>query len=313
MMKFAFAILVFAATTCGEDPTEEKEEDKSWEALNKKLKDLSKQVADLKMNNIVHHQAEAQIRDPRYADRKIRTANAKGKVSRQANPKRQDDVVVAAKQLIVSEIKDLIGAVKQSIVSEIKECPTTHNASDGLHDVIIAEIRKYFTNAELKQIETIDGAAKSESLPGGGYDNVLVAFRDEPQYCSGWDGSNYNIPFPHMVWYEFPSYHIPAKFTFRLYGQDSSTKQVPKTWKFVGSRDENCNQHSHWDELCGDFSGNLVYKVDVGCKVPKYAEKTAYKCLGIRIYSTTAAQAKSSNHNCFYNMRFWEAEGPATK
>lgn len=280
MMKFAFAILVLAATTRGEDPTG------SEKSLTDTSVDKSKRE-------------------------ELRTAHAKSKVSRQAEPKRLKDVIGATKQLIDSEIKDVIGVAKRLIVEEIRNYPKTNNeSSEGLRDMINSEIRKYLSKAELKQIEILNGAAGSDSRPGCGYDDVLVAFGKKPQYCAGCSGgSNWKLAFPHLVWYKFPSYHIPAKFTFRRYGQDSSATQVPKTWKFVGSRDENCNQHSHWDELCGDLSGTLVYKVDVGCEVPKYAEKTAYKCLGIRIYTIPSAQlAKSgtAHHNCFYNMRFWE-------
>jgi len=282
VMKFAFVILVLAATTSGEDSTGDRE--------------------DISVDK---------------SKRKLRTADVKSIVSRQADPKRLKDVIGAAKQLIDTEIKEVIGAAKKLIVEEIKNYPTTHNeSSKGLRDMIGSEIRKYFANAELKQIEILNGAAGSDSHTGCSYDDALRAFLPISQYCAGCSSgpNEWKLALPHLVWYEFPAFHIPAKFTFRRYGQSSTDSQVPKTWKFVGSRDENCNQHSHWDELCGDLSGNLVYKVDVGCEVPKYAKRTAYKCLGIRVYSVPQARLDSSlpHHECFYNMRFWEAVSPTS-
>lgn len=259
MMKFAYAILVLAATTCGENPTEDDEESKSWAELKTKLEEQNKKM----------------------------------EVSRQADGTRQKDVIGAVKQLIKSELRAL-------------------NASGGLHDMIVTEIRKYHASAELKQIKTINGEAKSDNGAGVccAYENVLNAFKSDGSImCVGWTGSAWNKPFPHLILYEFPSYHIPAKFTFRRYGSDSSYSQTPKTWKFVGSRDENCDENSHWDELCGDLSGQkIVYNVDVGCEVPKYVKPTAYKCLGIRVYSVPQARLNDGNphHNCVKNMRFWE-------
>jgi len=124
-------------------------------------------------------------------------------------------------------------------------------------------------------------------------------------YCTGWkdldgtDGS-YNRPFPHLLWYEFPSFHTPVKFVFK-----HKYIVYPKTWMFVGSTDENCDQSSNWVDLCGDVVGlNTVDFADVSCDVPEYVGKARkpYKCLGIRILSNNR---NTNTGACVSGIKIW--------
>ena len=120
--------------------------------------------------------------------------------------------------------------------------------------------------------------------------------------CAGWDASadNWKKPFPIMIWYEFTSAVVPAKVSFHRVG----TETTPKTWHFVGSKQEGCRHESTWKPLCGDMVGDkkIVKGQDVGCDVPKNARES-FKCLGIRIYST---HHRTNNKVCLYSMKFWE-------
>jgi len=120
--------------------------------------------------------------------------------------------------------------------------------------------------------------------------------------CAGWRSStgSWTRTFPVMIWYEFPSTHVPTKFAFRRIATDS----VPKTWEFVGSKDKDCSHYSAWTTLCGDMVGDkkMVIGEEVGCSVPKYKQEP-FKCLGISVYSTNN---DSDNGVCLKAMRFWE-------
>ena len=113
-------------------------------------------------------------------------------------------------------------------------------------------------------------------------------------YCAGYV-AGFVSSLPYLVWYESPDFHIPAMFTFTLQGDRA-------TWKFVGSPDENCDQNSNWIELCGDSEDNEVES----CNVPDYA-KAKFKCLGIRILSTTGGSSSAHwRYACLKEMKFWE-------
>lgn len=135
----------------------------------------------------------------------------------------------------------------------------------------------------------------------------IEAFTGYKGYCTGWNGldgtdGSYNRPFPHLLWYEFPSFHTPVKFAFKRKYIDH-----PKIWKFVGSTDENCDQSSNWVDLCGDAMGlNTVDYEDVSCDVPEYVGKArkAYKCLGIRILSNNRNDKNTGA--CVSKIKIWE-------
>jgi len=166
---------------------------------------------------------------------------------------------------------------------------------------------------EPRLIEITNGEAKWNSLPNKGFP-VERAFSTEGDYknhygCSGRTGRigeyyYYQQPFPHMIWYKFPSAHTPVKFSF----QRTHTFLSPKTYIFVGSSDENCDQNSSWFELCGDKIGKkkTVKGEYVGCDVPRLA-RAPFRCLGIKIFSKNGGSNESErNAVCIRAMRFWE-------
>jgi len=309
MMKFLLAVLLLA-TVSGEDPDGDKEMKSFRAAINKKLDELSKKVgheqvdirelqkanaalrketAAQKRENIEILEADVELRKAdarlRIADAKILKASEDVKIKlgrRQADSKRQDDLVGAAKKLISSEINKYLKAH----LTEQKE-------------LIREEVKNYLSNIAPSPLATKNGKAKSDSKKSSW--SELDAFRDG-EFCAGTGNSGWNKAFPHLLWYEFPEDHIPARFSFRRGGEYSG--EVPKTWQFVASQEENCNQNSAWFELCGDIAGeNLVYRADVGCDVP-IGSRAPYRCLGIRIDSNTAERTDSAA--CVSKMRFWE-------
>ena len=135
-------------------------------------------------------------------------------------------------------------------------------------------------------IGMVNGTAKWDSDTDLNGQTSKHAFSTSNDYendyaCAGYTASTrkYDQPWPLVIWYEFPSSHVPARFSFRRVDISST----PKTWKFVGSKDEDCGKASTWVELCGDLVGDkyLVEREEVGCDVPRYAIEP-FKCLGIR-------------------------------
>jgi len=331
-MTFVFALIVLLlVATRGEAKKEDKDDKKPEtgkhdladiykkleeqiavnEEFRKEVADLrqadslrQKEIANLKMDDIKLRQADAQLRTAdatmRKADAQLREADSKildakrkttveRRESRRQERKRQDDVEAATKALIRAEIERYHSA---------------HNDSEELKTLILSEIKKYQANGDRRLIGITGGKANWDSAT-----NTLFPVKDyfstnRNKYgCGGMSSSSsaYDKPFPQTAWYEFPSAHSPTRFAFRSY--DGTTS--PLTWRFVGSRDENCNQDSSWIELCGDVSGSQKSKRDqeVGCDVPKYL-RAPYRCLGLRTYSNYPAVGDS--RVCIYGMKFWE-------
>jgi len=160
---------------------------------------------------------------------------------------------------------------------------------------------------EFSPLRTVNGEAKSDETYSNSNYHINNAFRineNGDKFCTGYNLVNWYRPFPHLVWYKFPSNHIPSMFSFkRTYWGNS-----PKTWKFVGSGDEGCDQNSKWVDLCEDLSGHNVNSYEVvSCIVPIHARKP-YRCLGIRIYSTPQSSRGKSNEVCFHGIEFWEVK-----
>jgi len=121
-----------------------------------------------------------------------------------------------------------------------------------------------------------------------------------------------NRPRAPLMWYEFHSAHTPARFSFQRNGADGAC--TPNTWRFVGSKDENCSPSSTWTELCGNMDDigktqiiagtkKIVDGEEVGCDVPKYARQP-FRCLGIRTY--TSASTYSNDCVCLKKVKIWE-------
>jgi len=194
----------------------------------------------------------------------------------------------------------------------------------------VAEEKKHYKQLETAleevqvQVEEIQHPAPSSSAPvytgvqrllasgnvtakWDGDKNNTRAF-DQNEGCAGWENSagDWKKTFPVMIWYEYPSAHVPAKIEFgRTFASDYTT---PKSWQFVGSKEEGCSSHgSTWKPLCGDLVGEEDMSTEkngrsVECVVPESARES-FKCLGIRVYSTYNTVY---NKFCLYRMKFWE-------
>jgi len=204
----------------------------------------------------------------------------------------------------------LVELVKQRAVKQ--QSKRQNYNEEETRKICRSEIIKYVSTAEMTRLKTINGKAGCDSCG----DNSPGRFFPEDGGDGQWVTGNvrgtgrYDAPFPHLLWYEYGEFHIPAKFSFtRAASSDSRdyTKQTPKTWQFVGSPDENCDHSSNWVELCGDLSGgNYVANAVRSCEVPKYA-RTAFKCLGIRILSNNNDKNDVwPNAEWLQKIRFWE-------
>ena len=125
-------------------------------------------------------------------------------------------------------------------------------------EVIICDGFSLFFFSVQRLIVIGNGKAKWDSDAGGviRYENdntVEKAFSTTAGTsgygCAGWSASanDWMKPWPIMIWYEFSSTHIPARFSFRQVTSD----QGPKKWSFVGSTEEGCTHGSIWKPLCG--------------------------------------------------------------
>ena len=126
---------------------------------------------------------------------------------------------------------------------------------------------------------------------------------DRDYACGGRKkGTNrYTQPYPQHMWYEFPPSHRPVRMSFCF-----TVTTRPKTWRFIGSRDEGCTEASNWVELCGDMTGDKMSCGETSCDVPKYAREP-FRCLGIRTYTNEySGNGRGDNGTCLKAMRFGE-------
>jgi len=325
-MKFFLALFLLAAAACAEEAKGDKEgatafaeiskkleeqskklaeQDRKFEEQNKELKEmkkslaeqrvenekLEKEVASQKLENLDARKTEAILREAdaklREADARILRTNEKQTAElrreaekRQAAPKRQNDA-----EGMISETRGLI-------LEEILKYHASHNDTTTRPSKI-----------ELKPLKAINGVTNENSESGSGYP-TKDAFSTDKTYCIGWrPKKEWTNPFPHLLSYEFPTLHTPAKISFRRV-KVSSDYGTPKKWQFVATADPNCDKNSNWTVLCGDIGGeNIVSNQVVGCDVPKKA-RSDYKCLGLRIYSNH--ESRTDNSACFRELKFWE-------
>jgi len=283
-----------------EQKKEIEEQKKRDEERKKENKELRQQLARQKIDS----------------DIQIREAIAKQRVQNDQKKLEMDEenfkLVELVKQRDVKQQSkrqnDVAYETRKLCRSEILKYHQAHNDSESLKSIIISEIKNYLSTAEMTLLKARNGKAGCDRCGSNG----PKGFFDESQtggWVSGFDNkaSAYTAPFPHLVWYEFAAFHIPAKFSFtRHMYKEYSQSRTPKTWKFVGSADENCDHSSNWVELCGDLSGgNFVPNAVRSCEVPKYA-RTAFRCLGIRILSNNNAKNPTVTESWLGSIRFWE-------
>jgi len=255
-----------------------------------------KDFAALKTDNVKLREIDSVLRkadaDLRQADAKILKTKEeeaeKKEIFRQRDVKRQEDVE---------------GATRALILDEIAKDHKAHNFTKELKKLMREEIYAYQASGVQRIIPTGDGTKKwdSDKFTTSSWNTLENVFSTTNDYgCAGWSASAsaYKRPFPIMVWVEFPTTHVPSKFAFKRIG----TETTPKTWRFVGSKQEGCTHDSTWKPLCGDMAGDKKPVAgEDGCEVQKYAREP-FKCLGIRVYSNDA----SDNAICLKAMRFWE-------
>jgi len=263
-----------------------------------------KDFAALKTDNVKLREIDSVLRkadaDLRQADAKILKTKEeeaeKKEIFRQRDVKRQEDVE---------------GATRALILDEIAKDHKAHNFTKELKKLMREEIYAYQASGVQRIIPIGDGKIRADG------DKSSKGYELEKAFSTtagnkGYAIVGYNHPFPKMVWVEFPTTHIPSKFAFRRVNGWT----MPKTWRFVGSKEEGCTSASTWKPLCGDMVGEEGEKgpgdgvnegKDSTCEVPKYTREP-FKCLGISVYTnmygtTNAAVGLKA-------MRFWENISP---
>jgi len=272
LIPFVVALCVMATYAKGAKNAETIDE-KVVVDTEKELKLLHEETAKQKAENDDLRREMARQKED--ADLRIQEEIAKARVNYDLEKIATDEQKVAMereKSEIDAQNVKLIEMVKRKTVKQSK--------------------RQNFSPAEMTPLKTVGGEVKGDSMGS----NQVSGFITKAGACSGHNGDMYLAPFPHLVWYEFPNMHIPAKVSFEKVDWDWGIK--PKAWKFVGSPDENCDHNSNWTEFCGDSTGGN------SCWVPLMYHRTAYKCLGIRILSN--GTGKGLKIACFKNMKFWE-------
>jgi len=95
-----------------------------------------------------------------------------------------------------------------------------------------------------------------------------------------------NVPFPHMIWYEFKTAFIPQRVSFRSANPGCNTSGFcgATKYQFIGSNDPVCNRYSKWTVLCEDMSGDLFQRSTQSkyCTVTSQ-RREKFRCLGVSV------------------------------
>jgi len=303
-MKFLFAIFVVATSICAGDPDGDQEGAKMIAAVSKELNELKKQVsqqkveieeqradrrqlhkdvANLKDENMEFRKTQAILRDAEIklheADNEFRVADARifkdtekeAEKNRQAAPARQiDDIVVAAKELILSEIKRYHG---------------THNDTTALKKLIDAEIQRLMAPKSMVETVFVGGTPDASSfLPGFPAEMAFKPYPGHHKYHQYSWTSKFNEP-PAYIWYDFKRQLRPAKISYLPRKSDVSNANAVrvKRFQFVGTNDPDCSKNSNWRVFCGGESA-LYESIDDerGCTIPVKQNMGTFHCLGLR-------------------------------
>jgi len=100
-----------------------------------------------------------------------------------------------------------------------------------------------------------------------------------------------NVPFPHMIWYEFKTAFIPRQVSFRsanpncsAVGNCGATK-----YQFIGSNDPVCNRYSKWTVLCEDMSGDYFRRISKSKYCTVMSERREkFRCLGVSVLDSSS-------------------------
>ena len=166
----------------------------------------------------------------------------------------------------------------------------------------------------LKEISCVGGKVGSSSRydTGQRYQPAnAFQHKDETFYQSGRNENgtgNLVYPFPHLLWYEFPTAFVPSRISFRPglkpgCGDNGFWCGATK-WQFIASNDPVCNEKSAWTVLCEDLSGKPFERGTQS----KYCDADdsvheKFRCIGISVldssyggYTTVAVSG----------LRIWE-------
>ena len=187
----------------------------------------------------------------------------------------------------------------------------------GLISLSVFNFSLLFSNARapetrLKEVAIAGGKAVASSL----YDinaNAASAFnRNNGNFWhSGRNAEgkgNLVYPFPHLVWYEFPTPFVPGRVSFRprqSSGCGSGGYWCGATkWQFIASNDPQCNEMSVWTVLCEDLSGK-PFERSVQSKycVSDPTVDETYRCVGISVLDASYPGYACVSVN---GMRIWE-------
>jgi len=153
-----------------------------------------------------------------------------------------------------------------------------------------------FSNRVLREIQFVDGSYGASSKYSY-TDKVEDAFKHyvDAFLHTGRDAfgnGDRTFPFPHLIWYNFPSAVLPGRVSFRprhdkACGDHGYWCGATK-WQFIGTNDEVCNENSAWTILCEDLSGKPFER----SRQSKYCEversvQGAFKCLGISVLDSS--------------------------
>jgi len=139
----------------------------------------------------------------------------------------------------------------------------------------------------LQEVKFEGGKADATSLYAPDFP-ARNAFRSNTDIWAGGKnkhGTGDNVPFPHLIWYDFGNQSIvPARVGIRGDYVDVPSGYAPSMWEFIGSNDEECGKYSRWTVLCSDLSGKkFQWKTEMKyCDVHQQITGS-FRCLGISV------------------------------
>ena len=155
-------------------------------------------------------------------------------------------------------------------------------------------------------------AAASSIASANSGDQPANAFQraDDSVWHSGRDsngkGSYYKTPFPHLLWYEFPTAFVPGRVSFRARPHSDSSCDKhgycgATVWQFIATNDPVCSENSAWTVLCEDLSGEPFKKhTQIKHCVANPSLVRKYRCVGISVLNALWPRVSVNG------VRIWE-------
>jgi len=169
-----------------------------------------------------------------------------------------------------------------------------------------------FPRTTLKQVQFTGGTAGASSVydTSGRYSAANAFLRDSDVYWnSGRDatgnGAYIKTPFPHLLWYEFPTAFIPGRVSFRPCPVKDCVPEHhwagARKWQFIATNDAVCDENSAWTILCEDLSGKHFeseWQTKYCVADPNVNEE--FRCVGISVLDGSYPRSVISG------VRMWE-------